>query len=363
MLREDAGHDRAAPWILNPRRFKSIDASSGAQRMRAAIYSQTGLAGDVLQVIDKPRPEPGAGEVRVRIAWSGVNPSDVKSRAGTRSRTLAFPQIVPHSDGAGIIDAVGDGVPGSRVGERVWIWNGAWGRADGTAAGWIVLPSAQAVTLPDGVPLEVGACLGIPALTACHAVGIDGGVAGKRVLVAGGAGAVGHYAVQMARLSGARCVIATVSSEEKAAHARAAGADVVIDYRREDVVARVMQATQDHGVDCIIEVDFAANAALDLALLAPEGRIVVYGSGASDISVPFVPAIVKNARMAFFIVYNLSVDDRARAMRQLHAWLEAGSLQHTIALRMPLEQIAHAHEVVESGRVIGNVVLRVAGGE
>jgi NADPH2:quinone reductase len=329
--------------------------------MRAAAYERTGPARDVLELIQKDRPEPGPGEVRVHVAWSGVNPSDVKSRAGTRSKTLPFARIVPHSDGAGIIDAVGDGVPASRMGERVWIWNAAWGRADGTAAEWIMLPSAQAVALPHGVPLDVGACLGIPALTACHAVGVDGGVAGKRVLVAGGAGAVGHYVVQMARLSGASSVIATISSEEKAAHARAAGADAVIDYRREDVVARVMDATQGQGVDCIIEVDFAANAALDLAALAPEGRIVVYGSGASDVSVPFVPAILKNARMSFFIVYNLSADDRARAVRQLHAWLEAGALQHTIALRLPLEQIVQAHEAVEAGRAIGNVVLRVSG--
>lgn len=328
--------------------------------MRAAMYSQTGPAGEVLHIVEQARPEPAAGEVRVRIAWSGVNPSDVKSRAGTRSRTLPFSRIVPHSDGAGVIDAVGEGVPPSRVGARVWIWNGAWGRADGTAAEWIVLPSAQAVTLPEGVPLDVGACLGIPALTACHAVAVDGGVAGKRVLVAGGAGAVGHYAVQMARLSGAASVIATVSSEEKAAHARTAGADVVIDYRREDVIAKVMEATRNEGVDCIVEVDFAANAALDFALLAPEGRIVVYGSGASDISVPFVPAILKNARLSFFIVYNLSPADRAAAVGQLHAWLQAGALQHTIALRLPLEQIAKAHEAVEAGRLIGNVVLRVS---
>lgn len=329
--------------------------------MRAAMYLQTGPAGEVLRVVEQARPEPGPGEVRVRVAWSGVNPSDVKSRAGTRSRTLPFPRIVPHSDGAGVVDAAGEGVPESRLGERVWIWNGAWSRADGTAAEWIVLPSAQAVKLPEGVSLDVGACLGIPALTACHAVAVDGGVAGKRVLVAGGAGAVGHYAVQMARLSGAASVITTVSSDEKAAHARAAGADVIIDYRREDVVARVMEATGNQGVDCIIEVDFAANAALDFALLAPEGRIVVYGSGASDISVPFVPAILKNARLSFFIVYNLSPADRAAAVRQLHAWLQAGALQHTIALRLPLEQIAKAHEAVEAGRLIGNVMLRISG--
>ena len=327
--------------------------------MKAARYTQTGPANEVLELIDKERPEPGPGEVRVRVAWSGVNPSDVKSRAGTRTRTLPFAQIVPHSDGAGLIDAVGDGVSADRLGQRVWIWNAAWGRADGTAAEWIVLPAAQAVPLADGVPLEVGACLGIPALTACHAILVDGGVAGRTVLVAGGAGAVGHYAIQMARLAGARQVIATISSEEKAAHARAAGADVVIDYRREDLVARVLEETGGRGVDCIVEVDFAVNVTADFAMLAPEGRIVVYGSGASDISVPFVPAIVKNARLSFFIVYNLSAPDRDRAVRQLHEWLAAKALQHTIALRLPLEEIARAHEAVESGAVIGNVVLEI----
>ncbi|MFC3814907.1 NADPH:quinone reductase [Lysobacter sp. GCM10012299] len=327
--------------------------------MRAAVYSRTGPARDVLAMIHKERPEPGPGEVRVRIAWSGVNPSDVKARAGMRSSTLPYAQVVPHSDGSGVIDALGDGVPAQRLGERVWIWNGAWGRADGTAAEWIVLPSAQAVVLPDAVALEVGASFGIPALTACHAVSVDGGVAGKRVLVAGGAGAVGHYAVQMARLSGASQVIATVSSAEKAERARAAGADAVIDYRNEDVVARVAEITAGHGVDVIIEVDFAANAELDFAMLAPEGRIVVYGSGAAEIPVPFVPAILKNVRLSFFIVYNLSAADRAAAIGHLHEWAAAGSLQHAIALRLPLEEIAQAHEAVESGRVMGNVVLAV----
>ncbi|HEY5804417.1 MAG TPA: NADPH:quinone reductase [Lysobacter sp.] len=327
--------------------------------MRAAAYSRTGPARDVLAIIDKDRPEPGPGEVRVRIVWSGVNPSDVKSRAGTRSATLPYPQVVPHSDGAGVVDALGEGVPAHRMGERVWIWNGAWGRADGTAAEWIVLPSAQAVTLPDAVELEVGACFGIPALTACHAVSVDGGIAGKRVLVAGGAGAVGHYAVQMARLAGASQVIATVSSAEKAERVRAAGADVVIDYRSEDLVARVAEETRGHGVDCIIEVDFAVNVEHDFAMLAPEGRIVVYGSGAGEIRVPFVPAILKNARLSFFIVYNLSGADRAAAIERLHEWSAAGALQHAIALRLPLEEIAQAHEAVESGRVIGNVVLAV----
>ena len=330
--------------------------------MRAAAYDHVGPAAEVLALTQKERPEPGPQEVRVRVAWSGVNPSDVKSRAGTRTKTLPFPRIVPHSDGAGIIDAVGEGVSPTRLGERVWIWNGAWARADGTAAEWIALPAKQAIALPEGTPLDVGACLGIPAMTACHAVGVDGGVEGQRVLVAGGAGAVGHYAVQMARLMGASQVIATVSSSEKAALARVAGADMVIDYRREPLVESVMQVTQAQGVDRIIEVDFAANAAQDFAMLAPEGRIVAYGSGAAEIAVPFVPAILKNARVSLFIVYNLRDDDRSIAAERLHGWLASGSLMHNIALRLPLERIVEAHEAVESGRAIGNVVLSLTDG-
>lgn len=325
--------------------------------MRAACYSRTGPASDVLSIAARPQPEPGAGEVRVRVAWSGVNPSDVKSRAGTRSKDLPFPEVIPHSDGAGIIDAVGEGVSRERLGERVWIWNGAWGRALGTAAEWIVVPAAQAVRLPDAVPLEVGANLGIPALTALHALTVDGGVRGARVLIAGGAGAVGHYAVQMARLLGAEQVIATVSSEEKAALALAAGAHATIDYRRESVGERVRGLTDGHGVDRIVEVDFAANAALDFEAIAPEGRIVVYGSGAPEIAVPFVPAILKNVRVNFFIVYHLTPADRTLAIERLTAWLAAGGLQHNIALRLPLERIVQAHEAVESGRIVGNVVL------
>ncbi|QSX77764.1 NADPH:quinone reductase [Agrilutibacter solisilvae] len=307
--------------------------------MKAASYTRTGNAHEVLSIVELERPEPGAGEVRVRIAWSGVNPSDVKSRAGTRSKTLPFPRVTPHSDGAGVIDAVGPQVPVERIGERVWIWNAAWGRADGTAAQWLVLPAGQAVRLPDNVDLEVGALLGIPALTAYHAVHMGGGVAGKRVLVAGGAGAVGHYAVQMAKLAGARQVIATVSSPEKAALARSAGADLTIDYRREDLPTAVLAATDGLGVDRIVEVDFAANAQQDFASLATGGDVVVYGSGQPDISVPFVPGILKNISVHFFIVYHLSARDRSQAINGLTDLLARGQLQHNIAARLPLDRI------------------------
>lgn len=209
---------------------------------------------------DLPDPQPASGEVRVRLQWSGVNPSDVKARSGARGPVMPFPQVIPHSDGMGVIDAVGADVDPARLSQRVWVWNAGWGRPNGTTTGLVVLPQQQAVVLPDNVPGEVGACLGIPALTAAHAVLTDGGVAGQSVLVAGGAGAVGHYSVQFARLLGALQVITTVSSSAKAELARAAGADVVIDYKSENVVERVREVTAGAGVDRVIEVDIAANA-------------------------------------------------------------------------------------------------------
>jgi len=327
--------------------------------MRAAFYERTGPAREVIEIGELPTAEPAPGEVRVRLACSGVNPSDVKSRAGLRSKELPFPRIVPHSDGAGVIDRVGEGVPAARVGERVWVWNAAWKRAFGTAAQYVVLPAGQAVVLPPGVPFDAGACLGIPALTALHAVRMDGGVDGRSVLVTGGAGAVGHYAVQMAKMAGARRVMATVSGEAKAMLALQAGADEVIDYRQEDVVARVLAATDGQGVDRVIEVDFAANVSASLAAVRAEGDIVVYGSGQSEIAVPFFPSIVKNVRLRFFIVYNLTAADRAAAIAQLTGWLRDGRLQHSIAARLPLDSIAEAHELVEGGRALGNVVLQI----
>jgi NADPH2:quinone reductase len=295
--------------------------------------------------------------VRVRVHWSGVNPSDVKTRAGLRSKVLPFERIVPHSDGMGVIDAVGEGVDATRIGQRVWLWNAAWGRAMGTAAQAVVLPQDQAVDLPAGVPDEAGACLGIPALTALHAVMMAGGVQGQRVLVTGGAGAVGHYALQFARLLGASQVITTVSNAEKAAIAQAAGADVAINYRSDDVASQLSQATDGQGVDRIIEVDIAANGTLGADLLRPGGQMVVYGSGASPFSLPFFPLIVKNLSLHFFIVYNLSDDDRRQAQSMLTRFLAQGVLMHQIAARLPLSQIVQAHELVESGRALGNVVV------
>ncbi|MCC5812863.1 MAG: NADPH:quinone reductase [Ectothiorhodospiraceae bacterium] len=327
--------------------------------MRAIAYERVGPADEVLRLIELPTPEPGPGEVRVRLRCSGVNPSDVKTRGGVRSKELPFPRIVPHSDGAGVIDAVGEGVSPDCVDERVWVWNAAWQRPYGTAAEYVVLPRAQAVPLPGGVDDAVGACLGIPALTAYHAVNCNGGVGGKTVLIAGGAGSVGQYAIQMARYAGASRIITTVSSGEKAAVASSLGADAVVNYRTEPVAQRVLELTDGAGVDRIVEVEFSGNAALDAEVIASGGEIVAYGSDAGQVSIPFFPSIVRNVAIQFFIVYNLTEQDRRRAIAGVTRLLQAGALQHAVAARLPLDRCAEAHSLIERGAVTGNVVLSI----
>lgn len=322
--------------------------------MRAAWWERNGTARDVLVLGDMPTPSPAPGEVLVRLVTSGVNPSDVKFRAG---RPPAFPRIIPHSDGAGVIETVGQGIDTGRVGQRVWLWNGAWKRAHGTAAEYIVLPASQAVPLGDATDFDAGACFGIPALTALHAVLCDGGVAGQRVLVQGGAGAVGHYAIQFARLLGAAQVLTTVSTQAKANHALAAGADAAIRYRDEDVAARVRDLTGGHGVDRVVELDLAGNAATLPALLAPGGFVACYGSGRPEASLAFFPHILGGIGYRFFIVYELNEADRARAIGALNAWCAAGLVRHAVAARLPLADIVAAHEAVESGTLVGNMVL------
>jgi NADPH:quinone reductase len=324
--------------------------------MQAVWYEQNGPAREVLQFGEMPDPEPGPGEVRVRVHASGVNPSDWKTRSG--SRPMVAPRVIPHSDGAGIIDRVGAGVDPARVGERVWIWNGQWKRAFGTAATYIAVPSEQAVRLPDGVSFEAGACLGIPALTAHRAMTTDGSPEGQIVLVAGGAGAVGDYAIQMAKLLGAAQVIATVSSAEKREHALTAGADAVINYRTESVPEQVREITGGHGIDRVVEVDIAGNASLLPKIIAPGGLCVAYGSNAPQATFDFGPMILSGAAVRFFIVYELPPKARAQGIQDLTRWLDEGRLQHTIGASLPLGQTIEAHERVEQGTLIGNVVVK-----
>jgi len=324
--------------------------------MKAVWYDRQGAAAEVLTYGDLPTPSPGPGEVLVRLAASGVNPSDWKSRSG-KGRPMAFPRVIPHSDGAGHVEAVGEGVNRARIGQRVWIWNGQWKRPFGTAAEYIALPSAQAVPLPDNVGFAAGACLGIPALTALHAVLTDGGVTGQRVLVTGGAGSVGHYAIQFARLLGASQVIATVSGEAKAAHAMTAGADHTVNYRTEDVVDRVIALTGGLGVDRVVDVDVSGTAPMLPGLLAPGGLCAAYGANARTATVDFGAAIMKGIAVRYFIVYELTAAQRAVAIGALTPWLERGVLQHAIAAHAPLADCAAAHDAVERGSYMGNLVL------
>ena len=323
--------------------------------MRAAYYEQNGSAREVLRVDEIETPQAGPGEVRVKLAASGVNPSDVKARQGA-TRKIAWPRLIPHSDGAGVIDQVGDGIAKSRIGERVWIWNGQWKRAFGTAAEFIALPAAQAVKLPDKVGFETGACLGIPAMTAIHAVALAGADKDTTFLVAGGAGSVGQYAIQFGKALGAT-VLATISSPEKAAAAREAGADQTIDYKREDVGERVMELTGKRGVDAVIEMDLAANAKLMPFVLRPKGSVIVYGTGAAAASLPAFFCLTQSIRVQFFLVYELDTRERERAVSGIGRALEQGRLINRVAKpTYPLADTAAAHEAVERG-TIGNVIV------
>ena len=322
--------------------------------MRAAWYSHNGEAKDVMVVGEMPLPEPGPGEVRVRLHTSGVNPSDVKSR---RARPLVDPRIVPHSDGAGVIDAVGEGVAAQRVGERVWIWNGQWARPLGTASTYMALPSAQAVLLPDGVDFAAGACFGIPALTALQAVHLSGDLKDQTVLVTGASSAVGHYITQLVTLAGGH-VIGTVGSPHKAAHAHAAGMKDAIFYKTESVAERVKALTGGQGAAVIIDMDFASTAQLlSAGALASHGTVVCYGSNAPEVPVNFRAMLFASITLKFFLVYDLTAQDRAWGLAQLTALLKAGQLQHSIGPRFSLDHIVQAHETVEAGQSVGNVVL------
>jgi NADPH2:quinone reductase len=326
--------------------------------MRAAYYEANGAARDVLRVGEVETPSPGPGEVRIKIAASGVNPSDVKAREG-RTRKIAFARVIPHSDAAGVIDAVGSGVKPSRVGERVWTWNGQWKRAFGTAAEYVSLPEALAVQLPEHTSFAEGACLGIPAMTAAHAVAVSGLGPGGTVLISGGAGGVGHYAVQFAKMIGAT-VLTTISSEDKAKLARAAGADHVIDYKRENVGERVMALTGGRGVDAVIELDLAANARLLPGIAHARTKIVVYGTGAQVAEIPAQFLLTSAITLEFIFVYELTLAERTAALAMIARGLESRRFLHNIAATFPLDDIVAAHEAVEQGRTPGNVVVAVA---
>ena len=328
--------------------------------MKAVWYERTGAAPDVLTYGEMPTPLAGPGEVRVRLEASGVNPADVGRRAGSY-RAMEFTRVIPNSDGAGIIDQVGDGVSRLSVGQRVWLYNGQRnGRAFGTAAETIALAEHLVTPLSDHVSFAAGATLGIPGMTAWCCLFGDGPIAGQTVLVTGGAGAVGHYAVQLAKWGGAR-VIATVSSSLKAEQARLAGADLVVNYKTEDIVAKAMAFTGRRGVDRVVDVDFGGNIATTLKSMGMNSTIAVYATnGNRSPVIPMRELMEKCIAVRALVLFALPAPLLAAAQADISKWLAAGPRIHNIAAQFPLSKTAQAHLAVEKGDKLGTVIVDCA---
>jgi NADPH2:quinone reductase len=328
--------------------------------MKAAWYETQGAARDVLVVGELPDPEPGPTEVRIRVAASGINPGDVKKRQDAFGYGMPYPRVIPHSDGAGTIDRVGRGVPASRVGERVWCYGAQSYRPFGTAAEYVAVPSGQAVPLPDGVSFEQGACLGIPGITAHRGVHIAGSLAGRVVLIQGGAGSVGMCAVQLARRAGGH-VLATVRSQQDEGIAARAGAHEIIrtgGVPSDQVVARIRKFAPE-GVAHIVEVAFDANIEFDVAILAQGGSLAAYATGQPSPPLPFWQLVFSNIRVFFLGSDDFPVEAKAAAARDLNAALEANWSGFEDIHKYVLTAIAEAHENVESQKVRGRVVVMV----
>jgi NADPH:quinone reductase len=322
--------------------------------MRAALYDRYGPAREVLRVDDVATPEPGPGQVRVKIEVSGINPTDWKSRGGMTPRPIAGFQI-PHHDGAGVIDAVGEGVDPGRNGQRVWVMMAAAGSPWGTAAEWTVVPQEQALPLPGSASVELGASLGVPAVTAHRCLFADGPIEGKTVLVAGGAGAVGHFAIELAKRAGAR-VITTVSGPQKAELAAKAGADLVVSYREPGAVDEIRAFTGDAGVDHVVEVALGANLELDLAVIANGARIACYAAEPVDPALPVRACMTANVVFRFVLLYSVPPEALAQAARDVSAAVAAGALTELPVTRFGLDETAVAQDAVEAGAV-GKVLV------
>jgi NADPH:quinone reductase len=322
--------------------------------MKAAMCRAYGPAAEALTVEEVDRPEPGPGEVRVRMQLSGVNPTDWKSRSGATPRPIDGFQV-PHHDGVGVIDAVGADVAAGRVGQRVWTWLAAAGNRWGTAAQWSVLPARQAVPLPDGASAELGASLGVPAMTAHRALFADGPVDGRNVLVAGGAGAVGHYAIELAKFYGAR-VAATVSGAKKAELAARAGADLVVNYREAGAADQLRAFAPQ--MDRIVELALGVNLDLDLAVAGPQTVIVDYAAEATDPVLPVRRCMTANVTIRFILLYAFPAQAIDQAVPDINRAVAVGALTELPVTRFSLDEVAAAHDAVEAGAV-GKVVVEL----
>lgn len=329
--------------------------------MQAAYYEKQGAAKEVMHYQQVPIPKPGANEVRVNIYASGVNPSDTKSRSGWGGIEQKFERIIPHQDGAGVIESVGENIDKSRIGERVWIYEGQLGRAFGTAAEYIVIESEKAVSLPDNTSFIEGACLGVPAMTAHRAVFADGEVKGQTILVTGGAGAVGNYAIQWGKYGGAT-VITTVSSSDKAKIAEAAGADYIINYKTEDAVQRIQEITgKKRGINRIVDVDFNQNLYVADAVLRTNGAVAMYSANPDDApALPILSLMLRNIIIRTILVYTMPIFAKEAAIRDITNALEVDKLRHNIAQIFPLTEVAAAHEAQDGGKIIGKAIVEIA---
>jgi NADPH:quinone reductase-like Zn-dependent oxidoreductase len=327
--------------------------------MRAAWFEKFGAAADVLIVDNLDTPVAGPGEVLIRLHSSGVNPSDVKKRGGSFPNLLDGGLVIPNSDGAGIIEAVGEGVAASRIGERVWVYQAQFARRFGTAAEYVALDSSRAALLPDNTGFDVGACLGIPAMTAHRCVFADGNVDGQTIVITGAAGRVGYYAVQWASQAGAT-VIATASNEDDAAACKAAGAAHVVNHRSDSFADDILSASGGERVDRAIDLEFGANLATWIAVLKTSGTIATYGSVAiPEPKLPFFQLMYLDANIRFIIVYAMPEAAKQQAIADINAALANDALHHRIAATFSLQDIAAANELIEKGTIRGAVILNI----
>lgn len=325
--------------------------------MKAGWFEKFGAAEDVIHVGEQPKPAVGVGQVLVKLAASGVNPSDVKKRAGAFPHLLDNGLVIPHSDGAGTVEAVGKGVSASRVGQRVWVYQAQYGRLLGTAAEYISLDANRAVALPDNTDFSIGACLGIPAMTAHRCVHADGDVRGKTLLVTGGAGRVGYYAIQWARMAGAT-VIATASNTEDKAMCLELGASQVVNHRQANWAQQVLQATEGKKVDRVIDVEFGVNLPEVLKCIATNGVIATYSSTqVQQPSIPFLDMMYMDLTLRMIIVYAMPEPAKVLAINDITAALKAETLRHRIAHIVPLDSLSQGHQLIEQGGFGGCVVI------
>ena len=332
---------------------------SQSESMRACWFDSFGPAGEVLVFGDQPKPQPASGEVLVRLHTTGVNPSDVKKRAGAFPNLLDEGLVIPHSDGAGVVEAVGVDVSSQRIGERVWVYQAQYARRFGSAAEYLAIDASRAPVLPNNTSFETGACLGIPVMTSHRCVFVDGPVEGQTLLITGGAGRVGYYAIQWAKQAGAR-VIATASNDADRATCEAVGADIVVNHREANWGEAILSETDGEKIDHVVDVEFGANLPEVLKLIRTGGSIATYSSTqVKQPQLPFLQMMYLDLTLHMVIVYAIPEAAKQAAIADINEKLAHDELQHRIAHALEFDQMVRSHELIEQGGFGGSVVVRI----